>query len=104
VRTIPTSSAFKKSRSHKSGPVPQDELDARQLGVFEALREYRLEVARAAGVPPYVVATDRSLREIAMSGPTQLDDLLLVHGIGPAKVEKYGAGLLKVVRDHAGES
>ncbi|MFP8878347.1 MAG: ATP-dependent DNA helicase RecQ [Myxococcota bacterium] len=104
VRSVPASSAFKKSRSGEPGSTAHEELDARQLRVFEALREHRLEVARASGVPPYVVATDRSLREIAMSGPTQPNDLLLVYGIGPAKAEKYGAGLLKVVRDHMGES
>ncbi len=104
VRSIPVSSAFQTTGRRRSGSVAREELDARQLIVFDALREHRLEVARAAAVPPYVVATDRSLREIAMSGPTRLDDLLLVHGIGPAKVEKYGAGWLRVVRDHAGES
>jgi ATP-dependent DNA helicase RecQ len=100
VRSIPVSSAFQKTDGRGGGSVTHEELDAGQLIVFDALREHRLEVARAAGVPPYVVATDRSLREIAMSGPTRPEDLLLIHGIGPAKVEKYGEGLLRVVRDH----
>ncbi len=98
VRSVPASSAFKKARDPERASAAHEELDAQQQSLFEALREHRLEVARGAGVPPYVVATDRSLREIAMSRPSELDDLLLVHGIGPAKVEKYGAGLLEVVR------
>jgi ATP-dependent DNA helicase RecQ len=44
-----------------------------------------------------VVASDRTLREIALLRPRNLQELELAHGIGPAKLEKYGAGLLAVV-------
>ena len=65
--------------------------------VFEALRGHRLALARAEGVPPYVIASDRTLRELAEIRPRSLDALRLAHGIGPHKVERYGAGLLAVV-------
>ena len=65
--------------------------------LFEALREHRLTLARAEGVPPYVIASDRTLRELAEIRPQTLDALRLAHGIGPHKVERYGAGLLAVV-------
>jgi ATP-dependent DNA helicase RecQ len=52
-------------------------------------------------VPPYVVASDRTLREIAAARPRTIDDLLLIHGIGPAKAKRYGKGLLGVVADSA---
>ena len=68
---------------------------------FEALRSYRLETAQAEGVPPYVVASDRSLRELALLCPTREQDLTLAHGIGEAKAAKYGAAILKVLRDEA---
>ena len=58
-------------------------------------------MAHAAGVPPYVVATDRALRDIAALRPASLDELEQAHGIGPAKAARYGAGLLEVVRRHA---
>ena len=64
---------------------------------FEALRRHRLALARCEGVPPYVIASDHTLREIALRRPRNLEELELVHGIGPAKREKYGAGLLAVV-------
>jgi ATP-dependent DNA helicase RecQ len=70
-------------------------------GLFEALRAYRIKRARAAKVPPYVVASDRTLRDIVELRPTTMDELQLVHGIGPAKAEKYGEGLLQVVRSEA---
>ena len=65
--------------------------------LFEALRGHRLRLAREQGVPPYVVAGDRTLREIAATRPTTLDDLCALYGIGPAKAKKYGPGLLEVV-------
>ena len=66
---------------------------------FEALRAHRLTTAQAEGVPPYVVASDRSLRELAVLSPERPEDLTLAHGIGEAKAAKYGAGLLAVLRD-----
>ena len=46
---------------------------------------------------PKVVASDRTLREIAALRPRTLDDLMAVHGIGPAKADRYGRGFLEVV-------
>ena len=69
--------------------------------LFEALRAFRIETAREEQVPPYVIASDRTLRDIALLRPANLDELLLAHGIGPAKAERFGAALLKVVREHA---
>jgi ATP-dependent DNA helicase RecQ len=77
------------------------ELDEPGVVLFEALRRHRLEQARAEGVPPYVVASDRTLREIAMLRPRTLQELSLAHGIGPTKLERYGDGLLEVVVDCA---
>jgi ATP-dependent DNA helicase RecQ len=73
------------------------ELDEESRELFEALRAHRLELARTESVPPFVVASDRTLREIARLRPMSLGELLQVHGIGPSKAEKYGAGLLLVV-------
>ncbi|MDJ0866806.1 MAG: ATP-dependent DNA helicase RecQ [Myxococcota bacterium] len=73
-------------------------LDGDALALFEALRHYRLERARAEGVPPYVVASDRTLRDLARRRPRTPAELEEVHGIGPAKARRYGPGLLDVVR------
>ena len=59
-------------------------------------------MARSESLPPYVIASDRSLRDIAMLRPRSLSELQLAHGIGPGKAERYGEGLLGVVRDSAG--
>jgi hypothetical protein len=84
-----------------SASVTAGELDPRARDLFEALRAHRLEVARTEGVPPYVVASDRTLREIATLRPHDEHALQAVHGIGPSKAERYGPGLIAVVRDHA---
>lgn len=72
-------------------------LDADATTLFEALRNHRLSVARREGVPPYVVASDRTLRDIATLRPRTLGALLDVHGIGQAKAARFGAGFLEVV-------
>jgi len=77
--------------------LPTSELDAGSAEVFEALRAHRMALARTQGVPPYVVASDRTLREIASSRPRTIGELMAVHGIGAAKAERYGRGLLDVV-------
>jgi ATP-dependent DNA helicase RecQ len=78
-----------------------DVLDPVAQEVFDALRRHRLELARAEGVPPYVVASDRSLRDVARLRPRDLDELKLAHGIGDAKAARYGDGLLRVVAGFA---
>jgi ATP-dependent DNA helicase RecQ len=74
-------------------------MDAAAQARFEALRAHRLTTAQAEGVPPYVVASDRSLRELAVLSPGRREDLTLAHGIGEAKANKYGEGILAVLRD-----
>ena len=86
---------------HRGRPAPaleDTELDARGHVLFEALRAFRLAEARRQKVPPYVIASDRSLRDIARLRPATAGALELAHGIGPAKVERYGAAILEIVR------
>jgi len=89
----------RRAESDRAGAAPEPELDAAGQALFEALRQHRLEVARALGAPPYVVASDRTLRDIARLRPRTLDELGLAHGIGPTKLRRFGEGLLDVVRE-----
>jgi ATP-dependent DNA helicase RecQ len=75
----------------------EEALDPDGRALFEALRAHRLELARAAGVPPYVIASDRSLRDLARIRPRSTDELLEAHGIGHTKAERYGEGFLAVI-------
>jgi len=67
---------------------------ADQGPVFGALREWRLERAKADEVPAYVVFHNATLAEIADRQPRTLSELALVPGVGPAKLERYGEEVL----------
>jgi len=69
--------------------------------LFEALRARRRELAAEAGVPPYVVFHDSTLREIAEAKPSTLSDLSRVQGVGEAKLKRYGEAMLAAVADFA---
>jgi ATP-dependent DNA helicase RecQ len=66
--------------------------------MLDRLKRWRLETARAAGVPAYVVFHDSTLTAIAVALPTSLAELLRVPGIGDSKLRKYGEEVLEVVR------
>jgi ATP-dependent DNA helicase RecQ len=68
--------------------------------LFERLREHRADVARARRVPPYVVALDRTLTELASLRPRTREELLGVFGMGPSRVEQYGEGFLRVLQGY----
>jgi len=64
-----------------------------------ALRTWRLERARADGVPAYVVFHDRTLAEIEQARPSTIGELAAISGVGPAKLERYGEDVLAVLSD-----
>jgi ATP-dependent DNA helicase RecQ len=68
------------------------------LELFEALRAWRGELARARGVPAYVVFADATLAELALHRPVTRDELLEVKGIGPRKLEEYGEALVRILK------
>jgi ATP-dependent DNA helicase RecQ len=78
---------------------PDDELDAAAQVLSHALRRYRLTLAREAGVVPFIIASDLTLRDIVRLQLCTLDDLGLTHGIGRLKTERYGDALLRVIGD-----
>ena len=62
-------------------------------------------MAQVEAVPPYVIASDRSLREMAVlfpEAPARAEEFTRAHGIGEAKAAKYGEGFINVLRDVAG--
>ena len=65
--------------------------------LFDALREARRKLAADAGVPPYVIFHDSTLREIAARKPKSLNELSSVEGIGAVKLERYGEAMLAVL-------
>jgi len=66
--------------------------------LFEALRALRRDLAQEAGVPPYVVFHDATLREMAAARPASLAELGEIGGVGTRKLEAYGEAFLGVLR------
>jgi len=89
----------------KAKPAPRvkerrlipEELDEGARLLFDALRTHRLNVSREQGIPPYMVASDRTLRDLASSRPRTPEELLQVHGFGSVKVNRYGEGFLRTI-------
>jgi ATP-dependent DNA helicase RecQ len=69
------------------------------LARFDALRQWRLDTARRAKLPPYVIFHDKTLAEIARTRPVSIADLAAVPGVGRAKLERYGAAVLAAIRE-----
>ena len=88
--------AREKRRKRDAAPNP----DSSPL--FEALRTCRRLLATEAGVPPYVIFHDATLRDMAAIRPASLRDLALVSGIGARKLEAYGEAFLAVLKEFPG--
>jgi ATP-dependent DNA helicase RecQ len=69
-------------------------------GLFEVLREKRKELADAANVPPYVIFSDRTLVEMATCFPRTPDVMLGIHGVGEAKLDRYGPLFIELIADY----
>jgi ATP-dependent DNA helicase RecQ len=68
--------------------------------LFDELRAVRLAIARARGVPPYVIFHDAALRDMARLRPTSLENLLKVKGVGTRKADDLGEHFLTAIRAH----
>jgi superfamily II DNA helicase RecQ len=66
--------------------------------LFEKLRALRKSIADAEHVPAYIVFSDAVLRSMAASLPTTERELLAISGVGPVKLERYGARFLELLR------
>jgi ATP-dependent DNA helicase RecQ len=72
-------------------------LDAADEDLFESLRALRKSLADAENVPAYIVFSDKVLREMVVRRPTTPAEMLDVPGVGPAKLERYGAAFLEAL-------
>ena len=88
--------------SHAAGAARRAALGgAADPVLFEALRTWRAQVATAVDRPAYTVLPDATLAGIAEVKPRTVPELARVPGIGPAKIDRYGATLLAIVAEHA---
>jgi ATP-dependent DNA helicase RecQ len=88
----------KRQPSAPKGYVEMD-LSKSEQAIFDKLRWWRVETARAHGVPAYVVFQDATLREIAKVKPTSLEQLRGVTGVGEKKLVSYGDEIVALILD-----
>jgi ATP-dependent DNA helicase RecQ len=69
--------------------------------LLEALRKWRLGVARELGIPAFVIFHDSTLQAIAAARPRTLDALRRISGIGATKLERYGEAVLAICGDES---
>ena len=67
---------------------------------FLALKQWRLDTAREAQIPPFMIFTDATLLSVVEAMPAGPNELLDISGIGPAKLEQYGEDLLDVLESY----
>ena len=84
----------KTSKKLSKAPLP-DDID---VGIWEALRAHRRELAEVQGVPPYVIFHDSTLQAMAEQMPSSLAEFGALPGVGERKLEKYGDGFLQVLQ------
>ena len=84
----------KTSKKLSKAPLP-DDID---VGIWEALRAHRRELAEVQGVPPYVIFHDSTLQAMAEQMPSSLAEFGTLPGVGERKLEKYGDGFLQVLQ------
>jgi superfamily II DNA helicase RecQ len=106
LRETARSASSGRRRRRKSGKPLRKGASARPVstGLFEALKEWRLEVARKKRIPAFRILTDAVLRGICEASPISEEELLEVKGIGPALVARYGEAVLGIVRSHPGSA
>ena len=86
-------------RDKAAGQKPKEEWlrTEREERLWQALRKWRQERARAEEIPAYMVCGDKTLRDIVEKMPRGLDGLRSIYGLGEAKIDKFGDGILEVL-------
>lgn len=76
-----------------------DYFDDYEVDTFDKLKALRKEISTANKVPPYVIFSDKTLKELAYRMPTTKAEMLEVHGVGEVKFERYGQAFLKHIEE-----
>ncbi|MGL5085479.1 MAG: DNA helicase RecQ, partial [Clostridium sp.] len=73
-------------------------------GLFDILRELRLEISKESGIPPYMIFGDGTLREMSIKFPISKAEILDISGVGESKYEKYGDRFSEVIGSYVEEN
>jgi ATP-dependent DNA helicase RecQ len=73
--------------------------DDYDVDIYDKLRELRTQIATQKGIPPYIVFSDKTLKDLSNKQPQNKVEMLEVHGIGEVKFERYGEAFLGVLQE-----
>ncbi|MYN43590.1 DNA helicase RecQ [Pseudoduganella sp. FT93W] len=88
-----------KSSSRSSKGYVESDLSPREQAIFDKLRWWRVETARAHDVAAYIIFNDATLREIAKARPTTLAEMRGISGVGEKKLASYGDEIVAIIRE-----
>ena len=102
VQPMRKKKADKEAKADKASPsrADVDSWEGVDRGLFEVLKQWRYDLAKQQGKPPYIIFSDATLRELARVRPSTSAQLLLVYGIGQRKVEDFGTPLLERILEY----
>jgi len=84
---------------HQAAPKCRDTFfDDYDAELFDKLRDLRAHIAEHNGIPPYIVFSDKTLKELSTKKPLSKEEMLEVHGIGEVKYERYGESFLDLLK------
>jgi len=93
----PSSKSASKTSTKKSKKL--EDMGDINFELFEALRALRMEIAKEEHMPPYIIFSDKSLKDMCVKLPTNSKDFLGVSGVGQNKCDKYGERFIEVIQN-----
>lgn len=90
-----------RNRGSKVASSAFADLSTRDRELFDLLRNWRVDLAKSKGVPPYVIFHDKTLATIATERPADMVELLQISGVGEKKASRYGEDIARIVREAA---
>ena len=95
-RTVQIGESVKPARGRRAAQATRN--GSGDDALFEALRTLRKRLADEAGMPPYIVFNDASLRDMAQRQPKTLEEFATILGVGQAKLARYGKEFVELIR------
>jgi len=86
-----------KEKLLKKPPPAAIDLNADDLELFDSLRDLRMKLAKAQGVPPYVIFGDTSLLDMCLEKPMNSEEFLAINGVGEVKLERHGDAFMEII-------
>lgn len=80
--------------------IPKKQETTMDQTLFENLRVCRMELAKKAHVPPYIIFSDKTLHDMSIKQPITKEEMLMVSGVGEVKYQRYGKTFLEVIQQY----